>query len=141
MVNEQSNGEGGHEVKESAYNLRQSNILLIADLQREAFELLNKNNNPGASFQRWQSIRLIIENRFDDAERENLDKSEVEFYSPFKTKRPSNLQPYSMEKKNYDYYARRVLRTRLSKYVSKIMVLMRKYGLDLGDKEVKVRLS
>ncbi len=140
--------------RDSAYNLNLANIVLIGDLQREAFILSNKGRSEQA-YLRWQSIRLLIENRFEDDERRELDELEEEFEEPLVVDIPKSLKGEVGERKTtftrspkqtarirfLNDSKESVQRKNLANYIKCIMRFMRKYKMDLGDKEKRVKLS
>lgn len=131
---------------ESQYNLNERSTSLIADLQEDAFRLSNSHKY-GPSFDKWQSIRLLIEARFDYKEKTKLDKLERIFLKRIMIQYPQRL---SMSKTIYglserEFYIKKkgleVKRYRLHLYVKFLMELMRAYKIGLTDKQKKTRLS
>jgi len=130
----------------SQYNLNERSTSLIADIQEEAFRLSNsyKFNH---SFDKWQSIRLLIEARFDNDEIEKLDNLENDFHDPIIINFPNGLSTskpmYGLSQR--DNYVKKegltIKRQRLNKYIKYIMTLMRLYKLGMTDREKKTRLD
>lgn len=128
-------------VVHSKYNLNEATFLLIADLQREAFDLSNKGKNSDGAFERWQSIKLLLEPRFNKEEIEKLDLIESKFYNQVKIKYPIHLKTEN-EKRKYNYDAYRIIkRIRLNGYVKYLMILMRLYKIGTTDLEKKHKLN
>ncbi len=131
---------------ESQYNLNERSTTLIADMQEQAFVLSN-SYKLNASFDKWQSIRLLIEARFSTTERERLDELEELFMEKILVEFPnglSNSKPmYGLSQK--DRYIKSeglfVKKQRLHKYVKYLMELMRIYKIGLTDKEKRTRLT
>lgn len=131
----------GSEAVHSQYNLNEATFILIGDLQREAFILSNKYRNFNGSFDRWQSIRLLISARFKEKEKEKLDNLEEEFDKNIIVKYPKDLDSESA-KRNYNhkiYYQEK--KKNLNKYINYLMILMRVYKIGPTDLEKKHRLS
>ena len=61
MENQQSLGQ-------SKYNLNESDFVLLGELQKAAFFYRNEKKNYTESFERWVSIRLMIDARFEKEE-------------------------------------------------------------------------
>ncbi len=139
--------ETSNETRESQYNLNESTTLLIGDLQRDALELSNSFNYAGA-LEKWNSIRILIEARFDDDEVDALD----ELYKKFYNISPANI-PINLKSKfdmvtglnSKEIFQRQYLRynqkKRLHEFVRELMILMREYKISTTDKEKKTRLS
>lgn len=135
---------------QSQYNLNEQTMLLIADLQREAILSSNKKDFYSA-FDCWQSIRILIQSRFEDNERKELDKLEKEFIKPIPMVKPSkidknflpsgNIMKEVRERKYNQIRTNIILRTRLNDYVEELMNLMRDYSIGLTDKERKRNLN
>lgn len=129
----------------SQYNLNERTASLIADIQEEALSLSNSYKFNSA-FDKWQSIRLLIEARFNGDEIKELDKLEEVFTNKIIINYPSKLcdsKPmYGLSER--DSYIKkeglRIKKFRLNKYVKYIMSLMRVYKLGMTDKEKKTRL-
>lgn len=123
---------------ESKYNLNESDFRLIGDLQQQAFYYRNERKNYYEAFQRWVSIRLLLDSRFTPDENKELDKIEEKFMIMPK---PEDLPYFNnsqipMNKKRvvYKIYT-------LNKYIKKLRELMKKYKIALTDMDRKVRLD
>ncbi len=136
-MNDKKDGGAVH----SQYNLNEATFFLIADLQREAFVLSNRYKNFDGSFNRWQSIRLLISSRFEDKEKEQLDKLEEEFDEQISFIYPKEINnQHQKTKYNHKIYYE-VKRKKLNDYVKYLMILMRLYKIGPTDLEKKHRLS
>lgn len=131
---------------ESQYNLNERITTLIADMQEEAFTL-SSTYKLNDSFDKWQSIRLLIEARFNEPETDKLDSLEEEFLEKIIITYPHGLSTskpmYGLSSK--DSYIKkeglRIKKHRLNKYVKYIMILMRLYKIGMTDKEKITRLT
>ncbi len=129
----------------SQYNLNERSASLIADIQEEALALSNSYKF-NASFDKWQSIRLLIEARFQIEEIVILDKLEERFTEKIIINCPLGLPTskpmYGLSKR--DTYIKkeglRIKKRKLNRYVKEIMSLMRLYKIGMTDREKKTRL-
>ena len=130
----------------SQYNLNERSTALIADMQEEAF-LLSAAYKLNDSFDKWQSIRLLIEARFNIDETDELNKLEKQFLDKITITYPHEL---SLSKPMYglsprDNYIKKeglkIKKFKLNNYVKYIMTLMRLYKIGMTDKQKKTRLS
>jgi hypothetical protein len=132
------------ETPESAYNLNHLTIIQIAELQRQAIFLSNRHRYHD-SFNCWQSIRLLIENRFTSKEKSMLNKLELNFHNREKILVPEKLEgnytQYRLKELYLKEKTRMIMRKKLNHYVRYLMQLQRKYGITLTDKEHKPKLS
>lgn len=131
---------------ESQYNLNERITTLIADIQEKAFILSNAYKF-NASFDKWQSIRLLIEARFNDDEMTELDELENTFNEKIIITYPIGLSSQKpmhglSQKDNYiKVEGLKIKKDRLNEYVKRIMGLMRVYKIGLTDKEKITRLT
>lgn len=131
---------------ESQYNLNERITTLIADIQEKAFILSNAYKF-NASFDKWQSIRLLIEARFNKDEIKELNELEESFSERIIVAYPIvlSIQRPMHGLSQRDNYIRieglKIKKDRLNKYIKCIMKLMRAYKIGLTDKEKKVRLT
>ena len=131
----------------SQYNLNLASTELMADFQREAFTLAN-NKRFNDAFDRWQSIRMIIEPRFEQDETNDLDELEKKFWTLPKIKVPANLSTKQdmitgqSQRKNYILSKIHAFkRVALNNYIKCLMGLMRTYKVGMTDKEKVTRLN
>lgn len=141
--------------KKSAYNLNEGTIALINKLQTEAFAMMSELNPKDTfAFYKQQLIRTLISNRFTIPEIQRLVKLETDFMKPLSDKdlklpTLERYKEYSWEEKQKHKFLilemRRdrvhlILRKKLIYYIDSLMLLMRKYGIDLRDEIVKEKL-
>lgn len=131
----------------SHYNLNESDFLLLADLQREGFTMRNSKKNYPEALNRWKSVRMLIDARFEDTENEDLDKLEKEFWSKPKLQVPSNLSNECSfgdmsPRKIYIKQQYRIHKLRkLDLYITKIRQLMKDYKISMTDTQAKEKLD
>ncbi len=109
----------------SGWNLSQANIILISNLMREA-TYLYLHGYMYKSYFRWKSIKFIVQNRFTPEERKKLRVLENKIVYA-NDKKISN----SRKKKTRNY----LLGFYYEQYVEEINLLLRKYKLDIADRE------
>lgn len=132
---------------QSHYNLNETDFLLLADLQREAFQLRNVKKNYIASFERWRSIRMLIDARFDDKETKILDEIEESFWKPQEIQVPDKLSGISSfgNKSPKKTYIIKIIRSRklkvLDEYITQIRALMKLHKIAMTDLETKAMLE
>lgn len=136
------------QTNQSQYNLNEQTILLIADLQRDGITKSN-NYNFNKAFDCWQSIRLLIQSRFEDDEKDKLDRLEKEFQTPIPLKKLQQpkynklgIDAIRNNEKRYNQIRINIIkRQRLNVYVKELMQLMRVYQISLTDKKLKTNLN
>ena len=136
-----------NEGRDSQYNLNESMAILIGDLQREALTLSNSADHHG-SLERWNSIRILIQSRFQDDEVDTLDELYYNFYNIKPAVVPLNLKPqFDMRTglNSKQMFQRKYLsffqKKRLHEFVRELTLLMRQYKISMTDKEKKPRLN
>ena len=130
------------------YNLNETDFLLLADLQREAFRLRNTKKDYIESLQRWKSVRMLIDARFEKTEREALDKIEEEFWEgPKNLDLPKGINDNrsfgdaSPEKKYITKRKRSHQLSKLDEYTIKLRELMKSYRIAMTGLEKKDKLD
>lgn len=134
-------------MSQSKYNLNESDFMLIGELQKEAFYYRNTKRNYSEAFQRWVSISLMIDCRFESDERDELNTIQSKFTQVPKIDVPQNLNPFasfgSMSPRK-KYLLKQLSKHKievLDEYIQKLRTLMRTYKIALTDLERKAKLD
>lgn len=132
------------------YNLNGAIMMLIAELQKDAINDSHKGRYQ-SSFEKWESIRHLIEARFDDGECDLLNELGKQFLKPVpiinvpQQLKPQNYYQVDYKKKERENYIKNhyssIKKNRLINYIQTLQKLMRKYGLSLTDLEKKIKLN
>ena len=119
-------------IGEAGWNLSESDIFLIASLRRDALTLYSEGKIE-KSFFKWKSIKFVISGRFTEEERKNLREKESEIFKKSFTKKGDEEERVILD--------RSVFAMLLEVYIDELNKLMRKYKLDIADREKKIKLS
>lgn len=140
--------ENKQKTGQSQYNLNESDFLLLADLQREGFYIRNHKKNYPEALERWKSVRMLIDARFEEDETKKLDDIQTDFWKrPKEINIPKNLSDYSAfgnvsPRTNYiNQIRRRYQLNKLDEYITYLRQLMKIYRICMTDVEKKIRLD
>ena len=131
--------------EQTAYNMNQHKVNLIAKLQFDAEEaLLNFKIKPAdriaIRYQCWQSIATLIDNRLSTAEKNKLIELQKEYNNNFKKLNPiKNKYIEGSDNYNLTQYIPNISRMKFysTKYIKYVEYLMRKIGIDIESKDSK----
>lgn len=122
------------EISEAGWNLSQTTIQLVADTMRQATLYYNRGELTRCFFA-WKSIKFCIQNRFSQEEKDLLKNFEKKMKEESVIKRK---EKFDEEKIFFDETKFAEL---LEEYIDMMTDLLRKYKLDITDKEKKLRLG
>lgn len=120
------------QTKESGWNLSEAIIILISNLMRDASMMYSRGLLREA-FYKWKSIKMLVFNRFTPEERAHLKQLEKDIHPK------SNYRKSDTFGESYTY-DRDKFAELLEDYIEELTLLLRKYKLDITDKEKKDRL-
>lgn len=132
----------------SRYNMNEANFMLLGQLQQEAFYLSNVKRNFTAAFDRWNSIRLIVESVFTDGEKTALDSIDKDFHKSLRLRIPKDLKDTKhmggkkTEQELYIYNAFQIHKTEhLQLFIRELSMLLRRYKISMTDLDKKKKLG
>jgi len=121
-------------IVKAQWNLSQQNIQLVGDLIRIGVNAF-ADGHFQTCFIKWKCIKFIVGNRFTEEEHKELLKIETSLAEGV-TKATlgfGNNKQSELTSAKYLYH--------LEQYINFISSLLRKYNLDISDKETKNRLN
>ena len=126
--------EKEEKIVKASWNLSQQNIQLVGDLIKQGVNAFSEGNFQDC-FVKYNCIKFIVGNRFTEEEHKEL--LEIEGLAAKGIKKPTpgfgdNKQSHRTTA-SYLYH--------LQQYINLISKLLRKYNLDIGDKETKRKLN
>ncbi len=134
------------QTQDTRYNLDGATFQLLGELQRSAVSFTLKRSFDEA-FNRWVSIRTLIEPCIEDDESKDLDILENQYHRLIYFKIPEGLddvKPFLGLSKKELFKENKINQfksIKLKRYSKQILRFMKKYSLTLTGKEMKTELN